>query len=94
MLVFTRRFLRTGRLCASPGLIENTPDRPATRTLRFLRDPWIQVPRVFMEINGSVRHYHINTALGNRIMDHYRRQATELNPDFIAMLKLHHGMEE
>jgi hypothetical protein len=48
----------------------------------------------FVEINRSVRHYHLNTALGNRIVNHYRRQGTELNPDFIAMLKLHHGMEE
>ncbi|MHC4581004.1 MAG: hypothetical protein ACYS14_06065, partial [Planctomycetota bacterium] len=48
----------------------------------------------FVEINGSIRHYHLNTALGNRIIDHYRRQGTELNPDFITILKLHHGMEE
>jgi hypothetical protein len=48
----------------------------------------------FVEINKSVRHYHLNTALGNRVMDFYRRQGTELNPDFIAMLKLHYGMEE
>ena len=48
----------------------------------------------FLEINKTVRHYHLNTALGNRIVDHYRRQGTELNPDFIEMLKLHHGMEE
>ncbi|MCP4607589.1 MAG: hypothetical protein GY845_02580 [Planctomycetes bacterium] len=48
----------------------------------------------FVEINRSVRYYHINTTLGNRIIEHYRRQGTELNPDFIAMLKLHHGMED
>jgi hypothetical protein len=48
----------------------------------------------FVEINKSVRHYHLNTALGRRIVDHYQRQGTKLNPDFIAMLKLHHGMEE
>ena len=48
----------------------------------------------FLEINRSVRYYHINTALGSRIVDHYRRQGTELNSDFIAMLKLHHAMEE
>jgi len=48
----------------------------------------------FMQINKSVRHYHLNTALGSRIMDHYRRQGTELSPDFIEMLKLHHAMEE
>jgi len=48
----------------------------------------------FVEINRSIRHYHLNTALGNRILDHYHSQGMELNPDFIAMLKLHHGMEE
>jgi hypothetical protein len=48
----------------------------------------------FVEINRSVRHYHLNTALGNRIVEHYRRKGTELNPDFIAMLRLHHWMEE
>ncbi len=48
----------------------------------------------FMEINKTVRHYHLNTALGNGILDHYRRQGTELTPEFIDMLKLHHGMED
>jgi hypothetical protein len=48
----------------------------------------------FVEINRSVRHYHINTTLDNRIIEHYRRQGTKLNPDFVAMLKLHHGMED
>ena len=48
----------------------------------------------FVEINKSVRHYHLNTALGRRIVDHYRRKGVELSPDFIAMLKLHHGAEE
>jgi len=48
----------------------------------------------FLDINRAVRHYHLNTALGNRILDHYRQQGTELTSDFIAMLKLHHGVEE
>jgi hypothetical protein len=48
----------------------------------------------FVEINRSVRFYHINTTLGNQIIEHYMRQGTELNPDFIAKLKLHHGMED
>jgi len=48
----------------------------------------------FVEINRSVRHYHINPTLGNGIIEHYRRQGMELNPDFIAKLKLHHGMED
>ena len=48
----------------------------------------------FLEINRSIRHYHLNTALGNRIVEHYRRRGTELNPEFIAMLRLHHGMDD
>ncbi|UCD50151.1 MAG: hypothetical protein JSW27_21810 [Phycisphaerales bacterium] len=48
----------------------------------------------FVEINRSVRHYHLNTALGNRIIEHYRRKGRKLKPDFIAMLRLHHGMDE
>jgi len=57
-------------------------------------DPELVNRTGFLEINGSVRYYHLNTALGNQIVDHYNRQGTELNPDFIAKLKLHHGMEE
>jgi len=48
----------------------------------------------FIEINRSVRYFHINTTLGNRIIEHYQRQGMELKPDFIAMLKLHHRMED
>jgi hypothetical protein len=48
----------------------------------------------FVEINRSVRYFHINTTLGNRIIEHYQRQGMELKPDFIAMLKLHHRMED
>jgi len=48
----------------------------------------------FVDINRSVRYFHINTTLGNRIIEHYQRQGMELKPDFIAMLKLHHGMED
>ncbi|MGC9316660.1 MAG: hypothetical protein ACP5KN_01335, partial [Armatimonadota bacterium] len=42
----------------------------------------------FFELNGAVRHYHINTALGSRILDHCRDAGIELDPDFIARLKL------
>jgi len=48
----------------------------------------------FLEINKSVRHYHVNTALGNRVLDHCRDAGTVLDPGFIAKLKLHHAMEE
>ncbi|NQV32026.1 MAG: hypothetical protein HQ515_04990 [Phycisphaeraceae bacterium] len=47
-----------------------------------------------VEINRSVRYFHLNTALGNRILDHYTRQGTALTPEFMAMLKLHHAMED
>jgi len=47
-----------------------------------------------VQINKSVEHYHLNTMLGNRVVDYYRSRGTELNPGFIAMLKLHHGMED
>lgn len=45
-------------------------------------------------INGPVRHSHINTALGNDVLDHCRKAGIVLNPDFIAKLKLHHPLEE
>jgi hypothetical protein len=48
----------------------------------------------FLDINSTVRHYHLNTALGKRILEHYRQQGTELTSGFVAMLKLHHSMEE
>jgi hypothetical protein len=48
----------------------------------------------FVEINKAVRYYHLNTALGNSILDHFRAKGTELNPNFIATLKLHHELEE
>ncbi len=48
----------------------------------------------FVKINESVKYYHLNTALGSRVLDYYRRQGSEFNPDFVAMLKHHHGMED
>ncbi len=47
----------------------------------------------FVEINGAVRYYQLNTALGNQVIEYYRDQGTELNPDFLAKLRAHHGME-
>ena len=48
----------------------------------------------FLKINKFVRHHHLNTALGNRILEHCRLKGTELNPGFIAMLRLHHATEK
>jgi len=47
-----------------------------------------------LKVNKYVRYYHLNTALGNSILDHFQRRGVELNPNFIAILKHHHPMEE
>lgn len=44
----------------------------------------------FLEINGAVRHYHLNTALGNEVVNHLRSEGAVLSPDFIAKLMSHH----
>lgn len=48
----------------------------------------------FLEANGTVRHYHLNTALGNGVLDYLREAGITLNPEFIAKLRLHHAMDE
>lgn len=48
----------------------------------------------FLRVNGPVRHSHINTALGNEVVEHYRNAGIVLSPDFIAKLKLHHPLDE
>lgn len=48
----------------------------------------------FVAINGAVRHYHINTALGNRVLDYCREAGIVLTPEFIAKLRLHHALED
>ncbi len=47
-----------------------------------------------VQINGPVQHYHLNTALGNRILEHYRDAGIELAPEFIADLRAHHALED
>jgi len=46
----------------------------------------------FLEINHAVRHYHLNTALGNEVVNHFRSKGTVFSPDFIAKLKSHHEL--
>ena len=48
----------------------------------------------FLELNGPVRHYHINTGLGNRILDYARDEGIELDPEFIGRLKLNHALQQ
>ncbi|MFP3904712.1 MAG: hypothetical protein ACLFWB_10770, partial [Armatimonadota bacterium] len=47
-----------------------------------------------LEINGPVRHYHLNTALGNHVLKYCQDKDIALDPDFIERLKLHHPLEE
>ncbi|MDZ7616415.1 MAG: hypothetical protein U1E05_05380 [Patescibacteria group bacterium] len=48
----------------------------------------------FMEVNRSLRYYHLNTGLGNEVVKHFREQGDGITPAFITMLKSHHAMEE
>ena len=44
----------------------------------------------FLEINKSVQHFHLNTALGNEILDYLKGKEIVLSSDFIAQLKTHY----
>lgn len=46
-----------------------------------------------VEINGPVHHYHLNTALGNDVLQHLEHRGIRLTPEFIAHLKCHHHLE-
>lgn len=48
----------------------------------------------FFEINGKVRHFHLNTTLGSDILAHLRQLKIKLNPDFIRRLASRHALEE
>ncbi len=48
----------------------------------------------FLEINNSVQHYHLNTALGNEVVSHFKNIGTVFSSDFIAKLRSHHALEE
>ena len=47
----------------------------------------------FLEINGVVKHYHLNTALGNEVLEHLESEGTALSQAFVAKLRCHHAME-
>ena len=48
----------------------------------------------FLEINKSIRHYHLNTALGAEVLKYLKGKGIVLNQKFIAQLKSHHILEE
>jgi len=45
----------------------------------------------FLEINQSLQHYHLNTALGNDVLSYLKRKGVVLTSEFIAQLKCRHG---
>ena len=44
----------------------------------------------FLEINKAVRHYHLNTALGNEVVSHFKNKGAALSTDFVAKLRCHY----
>jgi hypothetical protein len=46
-----------------------------------------------VQVNGVVRHYHLNTGLGGEVLAHLAANDTVLTPDFIANLRCHHALE-
>ena len=47
-----------------------------------------------LQINGPVRYYQLNTALGNGVLDYLPDAGITLDPAFIAKLRAHHALEE
>lgn len=47
----------------------------------------------FLQLNKAVYYNHINTRLGNDILNHYKARGVRIAPAFIAMLKAHHELE-
>ena len=47
-----------------------------------------------LSINGPVRYFHLNTTLGNSVLQYCREAGIALTPEFIARLRSHHALEE
>ncbi len=47
----------------------------------------------FMQVNKSLQYSHINTRLGNDILNYYRDTKIKITPAFISMLKSRHELE-
>nr|WP_121273239.1 hypothetical protein [Pedobacter schmidteae] len=47
----------------------------------------------FVQFNKTVRYYHLNTRLGNDVLNYHKAKGTALKAGFIAMLKSHHQLE-
>ena len=47
----------------------------------------------FLEINKLVRYHHLNTTLGNEVLEYCKKHDITLTPEFVSMLKVHHALE-
>lgn len=47
----------------------------------------------FIQLNESVRHYHLNTGFGNDLLKFFRDHSIKLTPEFVSKLKSHHSLE-
>ncbi|MBT3374280.1 MAG: hypothetical protein HN742_22815 [Lentisphaerae bacterium] len=47
----------------------------------------------FLTLNGAVRHFHLNTALGNRILEQCKEEGVTLTSEFLGKLRLHHALD-
>ena len=48
----------------------------------------------FVEINQSLRHYHLNTGLSREVVGHLKATGVKLAPEFVARLKANHELDE
>ena len=46
-----------------------------------------------LEVNGAVRHYHLNTGLGGEVLAYLEAEGTVLTSEFVARLRSHHALE-
>ncbi|MFC1526155.1 hypothetical protein ACFL6X_05015 [Candidatus Latescibacterota bacterium] len=53
-----------------------------------------EVDRVgFLQINGPVQHYHLNTGFANEVLDHLKQAGVGLEPEFVFRLRSHHCLD-
>jgi hypothetical protein len=46
----------------------------------------------FLQLNKSVKHFHLNTALGNEVLAYLQRRGEELQPEFVSQLRSHYSL--
>ena len=48
----------------------------------------------FLAINGPVRHYHVNTAVGREVLEYLSQIGVRLETEFAIRLRSHHDLED